>query len=131
MSNLTPSVEAALEELRAAFPDNEVIHSEDGEGGAYVTVGGFDIGRAFAPRESWIAFRLTYQHPEIDVYPHFLRPDVARVDGAPLGEGLSGPMTPWGTLQATQISRRTNEWDKTRDTASIKLGKVLEWLRTR
>lgn len=131
MSNLTPLVKAALDELQAAFPDNEVTHTEDGEGGANVIVSGFDIGPAFSPRVSWVGFRLTYQHPEIDVYPHFIRPDVVRVDGAQLGEGLSGPMTPWGTLQAIQVSRRTNVWDKTRDTASIKLGKVLEWLRTR
>ncbi|MBA3724860.1 MAG: hypothetical protein H0W86_00035 [Armatimonadetes bacterium] len=131
MSELTPAVKAALDELRAAFPGNGVTHNPDNEGGAYVMVDGLDVGQALTRNESWVAFRLTYQHPEIDVYPHYIRPDVARTDGTALGEGFSGPMSPWEGLQAVQVSRRTNEWNKQRDTASIKLKKVLEWLRTR
>jgi hypothetical protein len=64
-----------------------------------------------------------------DVYPIFVRGDLAREDGAALGEAMTS-----ATFQgrpAIQVSRRSNHLVATVDTAAIKFQKVLEWLTSR
>ena len=60
---------------------------------------------------------------------HFVRPDLARVDGQVLGEATSA-----GSFEdrpAIQLSRRSNHLDPATDTAALKLAKVLAWLSSR
>ena len=54
---------------------------DDGEGGGFVFVEPLDPGPTYVQRETWIGFRITFQYPYADVYPHFARGDLARVDG--------------------------------------------------
>lgn len=126
---IKPAIETALTQLRAAFPDSNISAVEDGSGGAYVEVGVLPIGAAFAPAQSWIGFHLTYQYAEVDVYPHFMDASVRRVDGQQLGEGLA--MGTWRGRPAVQISRRTANWNPVRHNATVKLHKVLAWLRSK
>ena len=126
---LTAEVAEAIDEIRSSFPDSKLDLHEDGEGGAFVFVEPVDPGELYQQRETWIGFRVTFQYPYADVYPHFVRTDLARVDGAPLGEGTAA-----GTFDgrpALQISRRSNRLNPETDTAAIKLHKVLTWLRSR
>jgi hypothetical protein len=127
---MTPEVTKAIEELREAFPTCEVTFREDAEGGALVTMNPIDLGPAYLQDHTWIKFHITFQYPYSDVYPHFVRPDLARADGQPLGEGMAMTSSPDGE-PAVQISRRSNRLNPATDTATLKLTKVLDWLRTR
>jgi hypothetical protein len=122
-------VAAAVKEIKIAFPKSKVEATEDGEGGAVVVVDPIEPGEIYRQRASWIGFRITFQYPASDVYPHFVRGDLARIDGKGLGEGMS--VTTFEGRPAVQISRRSNRLNPATDTAAFKLHKVLAWLRSR
>lgn len=124
-------VEAAVEELRYTFPEATVSAIPDPDGGAFVTVEPVDPGVKYEQRETWIKFHVTFQYPYSDVYPHFVRPDLRRADGNPLGEGMQPGTSPGDNQPSIQVSRRSNKLDPSIDTASLKLLKVLDWIRTR
>lgn len=126
---MTPEVSRAIEELTAAFPASVVEARALEDGGASVTVDPVDPGEAYVQRETWIRFVIGFQYPYADVYPLFVRPDLARTDGAPLGEGMTSAS--FEGVPAIQISRRSNKLDPATDTAALKVVKVLEWLRLR
>jgi hypothetical protein len=125
-----PDVRQAIAEIEAEYADAQVRVREDGEGGAYVIVDEVDVGPLYHPGKSWIGFRITFQYPYSDTYPHYVRGDLSRVDGRPLGEGTSSNVTFEGRT-AVQISRRSNRLDPRSQTALIKLKKVLAWLTSR
>lgn len=125
---MTPDVEKAIDEIKAGFPDAKVSVREDADG-AVVIVDPVDPGQQYVQRETWIGFRITFQYPYSDVYPHFIRGDLVRADGQPLGEGTS--TTTFDNLPAVQLSRKSNRLNPATDTAVIKLHKVLTWLRSR
>lgn len=127
---MNESVRRAIEELGVAFPDGRATVQEDGEGGAWVVMERVAPGSPYLQETTWIGFRITFQYPHADVYPHFVRSDLARRDGRALGEGISGGHTFLGR-PALQLSRRSNRLNPATDTAALKLGKVLQWLATR
>lgn len=119
----------AVDEVRAAFPDAQVSADAEPDGGALVFVDPVDPGEQYRQRSTWIGFRIGFQYPYADVYPHFVRGDLARLDGAALGQGMT--VTTFEGRSAVQISRRSNRLNPATDTAVIKLHKVLAWLRSR
>jgi hypothetical protein len=126
---MTPPVSEAVDEIKTTFEGSDVVAREDGEGGAYVRIDPVDPGAPYAQRETWIGFRITAQYPYADVYPLFVRPDLSRNDGQPLGEGLTP--NPFDGQPAVQVSRRSNHLDPATDTAALKVLKVLRWMATR
>ncbi|GAB3795040.1 hypothetical protein GCM10028798_03100 [Humibacter antri] len=124
----TTAIAEAIEELRATFPETEVVVEPDGAGGAWVTISSVPMGSAFLQSESWMAFQLTFPYPEADVYPLFVRADLVRRDGAAHGQGFAA--TTWGPRgeACTQLSRRSNRLDPAVDTAATKVLKVIQWL---
>jgi hypothetical protein len=126
---LMAEVTQAIDEIRSAYPDVDVAVREDGQGGAFVVVDPVELGELYDQAETWIGFQITFQYPYSDVYPHFVRGDLARHDGATLGDGTSAAT--WEGRPALQLSRRSNQLDPTTDTAVLKLLKVLDWLRGR
>ena len=127
---LTPAVTEAVQEIQRAFSIHPIVVDEDGDGGARVLVEDLEIGSPYRQDKSWMGFHITFPYPSSDVYPHFVRADLARVDGRPLGDGLSGGQSFLGR-PSVQISRKSNRLDPRNDTALHKMVKVLEWLRTR
>jgi len=128
MSTMTPSVEGAVEQIRRAFPDTAVEVREDSAGGAYVLVENLDLGPAFEPRRSWVAFPIPYVYPQGDSYPHWVRGDLARADSTPLAAPFHpGQQVPLFDRPAVMVSRRSNRWDPARDTALLKLLRVLHF----
>ena len=89
-----------------------------------------DTGDTYAQPSTWLGFHISYLHPAADVYPHYVRPDLSRVDGEPLGPGFSPTTWAFETMPAIQVSRRSNRWDPRRDTPALKALKVLAWLRS-
>jgi hypothetical protein len=126
---MTPAVAEAVEEIKAAHPGVTITVREDGGGGVFMTVEPVDPGAVYAQRETWIGFQITFQYPYADVYPHFVRADLARHDGQPLGEAMSSSSFEGRT--AIQISRKSNRLNPATDTAAVKLMKILEWLGSR
>lgn len=126
---MQPNVIKAVDEIRAAFPAVACEVVEDGEGGAYVIVEEADLGELYEPRTSWVGFRITFQYPYADVYPHFVRHDLRRVDGRPLGEAINAGQQ-FQNRPAMMLSRRSTRLNPATDTALIKLQKVLKWLST-
>ncbi len=124
---MTPDVEAAVAEIKRAFPDQRVEATPETQGGAYVVVHEHAVGERFAPSATWVGFLITFQYPDADVYPFFVRPDLQRADGSLFPAGLSGPIE-WNGRMAIQVSRRSNRWTPGVDTAATKLAKVLSWL---
>jgi hypothetical protein len=125
---VTPEVEAAIAEIRRGLPDAEVVASDDGQGGAVVFVDGIPLGVPYIQDDTWFGFRIPFNIPYADVYPHFARGDLARIDGRPLGEATSA--SSFEGRSAIQISRRSNRRSE-RETPLLKLVKVIEWLRKR
>lgn len=126
---LKTSVQRAIEEIVASFAGHKVDVTEDGQGGARVGVHDLHVGDQYAAPTSQVAFALTFQYPEADVYPHFVVPRMTRADGSPLGPSFSD--SSWGDAAATQVSRRSNNRIQDLETAVIKLLKVLAWIRSR
>ena len=127
---MTSEVESAIDEVRQAFPGHEVDAEPEPDGGAVVFVRDLPIGAQYAPSRSWIGFRIGFQYPYEDIYPHYMDPGVQRADGQPLGEGFH-QQRPWRGSPATMISRRSNHRDPALETAAIKLAKVIQWMEQR
>jgi len=125
---LKATVAQAIEEIRARFEGHEVRVREDGEGGAIVTVDDLALGPLYAQATTWLSARIVCTYPYADVYPHYVRPDLTRVDGRALGTGTS--VGTWENAPAIQLSRRSNQLDAAVDRADLKYLKVIEWLRT-
>lgn len=127
---LAPDVQEAIAQARQALAGHTIDVVEDGQGGVRVTVHDLPLGDQYVPGASWVGFAIGFQYPASDVYPHFVRGDLSRADGRPLGEALTtGHM--WNGGPAIQVSRRSPRWDRDTDTAVMKLAKVLEWIRSR
>lgn len=131
---MKPLVAQAIEEIRRTFAGHPIDVIEDGEGGANVKVHSLSIGPKFSPSTSFIAFRITFQYPMADVYPHFLIHGLRRADGVALTNPFHPDNQRWGPSgkdePATMLSRRSNHLDATVDTACGKLLKILEWIRS-
>lgn len=125
---LGPTIVEAVAEIRDSFAECAVTVDSDGMGGAWVVIDSVPLGPSYAQDDSWVAFLITFAYPDADVYPHFIRPDLSRVDGAALGAGFS--QSTWGLSgnPGLQLSRRSNRLNPGVDTAAIKLLKVLKWL---
>ena len=66
----------------------EVLVVPDGQGGAWVEVREVELGRAYVQPTTFVVFLLPFNLPGADIYPIFVRDDLARHDGAALGDGL-------------------------------------------
>ncbi len=127
---MNDAVKQAITDIRASWTDATVTEDPDNDGGALVLLEPVSIGGLYLQETTWVGFRITFQYPYADIYPHFLRSDLQRKDGRPLGDGMSGGHA-FAGRSAIQISRRSNRLNPATDTAALKLGKVLQWLATR
>lgn len=131
-------VQQAVAEIRAAFPEATVSAVADESGGAYIEVASVPLGPVYEQSETWIGFQVTHLYPYADVYPHFVRPDLRRKDGGPLGDagnpGSTGVLADGRTFlnrPAIMLSRRSRGTAASTQTALLKLQKVLLWLNDR
>jgi hypothetical protein len=126
---MTPEVERAIAELKETWPEAIVTVTPDAQGGALVIVEDVPLFPPYTQQSTWVGFLLSFQYPYADVYPHFVRRDLTRSDGKPLGDAMTAAT--FAGRPAIQVSRRSNRHEPDFQTAAIKLHKVLEWLRTR
>lgn len=130
---MNDTVQHAVEEIRNAYSGHAPDVLPDDEGGAFVKVYDLLLGEQYQTARSWVAFRITFQYPFADIYPHYCMANLARKDGRPLGEGFSQNTwkSPAGDESATMISRRSNQLNAATDTAALKLAKILDWIRSK
>lgn len=127
---MTSAVEDAIRALHNAFP-NRVDVSPLPDGGAKIVVQGVELGAPYAQSDTWFGFTLTYLHPYADIYPHFVRPDLSRLDAAPLGEAIHLNNSFYGET-AVMVSRRTRLFGPENPVdAQLKLLKVQTWMLSR
>jgi len=125
---LKAAVQNAIDKLHAIFPDAGITVEEDGDGGAYVSMDPVPLIGPYTQTETWVGFHIGFQYPASDVYPHFVRADLTRRDGAALGNGMS--IAQYRNRPAIQVSRRSNRLDPAVQTAAHKLLKVLAWMES-
>jgi|SRR5581483_2393084 len=126
---MTPEVEKAVEEVKAAFKGHDIEVDPVSDGGARVIVRGIALSATYSVQETWVGFIIGFQYPRADVYPHHIDQSVKRKDGKPLGQGFSGPVK-WQDRDCIQVSRKSNKLDPNVDTAATKLAKVIEWINS-
>ena len=121
-------------EIRDTYGIDEVHVVEDGQGGAWVEITDLELGPPYLQDTTFLICLLPFNRPGADVYPMFVRVDLARVDGGPLGEGFQVTQLMWpGEPQprpVVQVSRRTRGAFNGQ-TPSQKIEKVLDWIRSR
>jgi hypothetical protein len=125
---VTPAVALAISELRSRFGAECVVAWPEASGGAWVVIDGVDIGSFWTPTTTWLGFLISYLHPDADCYPHFIGPEVARVDGKPMTPPLN-PGQVFSGMPATMISRSSPRRKKV-ETPADKADKVISFLRS-
>jgi hypothetical protein len=126
---MTSEVQAAIQEIAQAFHGYRLESVDDGQGGAFVVLYDVPLAGPYQQTHTWVGFQLTHTYPYADVYPHFVRYDLSRHDGKPLGDGMA--IGNFRNQPTIQISRRANRHNPATDTALLKLCKVLRWLNSR
>ncbi len=126
-------VRSAIELLQRAYPSTTLRVVPDAQGGAWIEMLDVPFGPPYAQSSSFIIFLLPFNLPGSDIYPFFIRPDFARIDGAALGPGFQPTQLSWpgdpAPRPVLQVSRRTRGAFSTQ-TAPHKVAKVLDWIRT-
>lgn len=132
---LKAAVEAVIADLRAVYGGDHVLMIPDGQGGAWVEIDQVELGEAYIQPTTFLVFLLPFNLPGADIYPMFVRDDLARSDGRQLGDGLQRTTLSWpgqpSQRPVVQVSRRTRGGAFTVQSAVQKTEKVLEWLRNR
>lgn len=128
---LKNSVATAVEQLRGAFADHELRVVPDGQGGAWFEILDIDLGSTYEPARTFVVGLLPFTLPASDIYPLFIRADLTRCDGRPLGDAFQVTTLSWPgeptARPVVQVSRRTRN-NFTAQTAAQKVGKVLHWV---
>jgi hypothetical protein len=126
-------VRSAIELLQRAYPSTALRVVPDAQGGAWIEMLDVPFGSPYAQSSSFVIFLLPFNLPGSDIYPFFVRPDFARVDGAALGPCFQPTQLSWpgdpAPRPVVQVSRRTRGAFSTQ-TAPHKVAKVLDWMRT-
>jgi hypothetical protein len=124
---MTPAIKKALEELQAHFP-GLVSWKEAPNGSFEVIIERLDLGHPYKQQDTWFGFTVTPLVEYADVYPHFVRPDLMRVDGAQLGQAFQQNGRFYDRL-AVQVSRRAKMSGPEYPVSPLlKLLKVHKWM---
>ncbi len=133
-STAKAAVRNALDSVTGAFPDSGLTTHADGQGGLWVELTGVPLGIPYQQDDTFVLFLLPFTLPGSDIYPMFVRRDLSRVDGQPLGEGFQPTELSWPAERSPrpvlQVSRRTRGAFASQ-TAAQKIVKVIDWIRTR
>jgi hypothetical protein len=131
-AGLKTSVRDALASVEATFPSIEMRVVPDGQGGAWVEFLDLPLGAPYTHDTTFVVFLLPFNLPGSDIYPMFVRPDLSRINGQPLGQAFQVSQLSWPGEQTpravVQVSRRTRG-SFAAQTAGQKVSKVLDWMR--
>ncbi len=132
MSELKAAVHAGITGIAARYGAERVRTTADAQGGAWVEILGIAPGPPYLQETTFVVVLLPFALPNADIYPLFVRHDLSRRDGQPLGAGFQVTQLSWpGEPQprsVVQVSRRT-VGNFAIQTPIQKIDKVLEWIR--
>ena len=135
LADVKEAVKTALADIVNAYGEDRVRVVPDGQGGVWIEIADVELGDAYAQDSTFVICLLPFNLPGADVYPLFIRNDLARRDGNGLGEGFGTTSVNWpGDAQprpVVQVSRRTRGNAFALQTPRQKIEKVLDWVRTR
>lgn len=120
---------AALQEVRSTFEEHTVRAWPDGTGGVHVVIEDIDLGPAWTQETSWLSFTINYLYPDADTYPHYVRPDLAHVDGNPLVAPFH-PGNMFQDLPAVMVSRSSPNRVSGLSTAARKALSVITFIQS-
>jgi len=124
---MIPGIKRAIEELQAQFP-SLVSWKELSNGSVEVAVHRLDLGLPYKQQDTWFGFTITPLVEYADVYPHFVRPDLSRMDGAQLGQAFQYNRS-FYDKPAVQVSRRAKmSGPEFPVSPLLKLLKVHKWM---
>jgi len=121
-----PTHAAAIETVRDAFADHEVVVEEPGDGTTVVTVRDIEVGCGWNVTRLDLAVKLQVTFPTSPPYPFYGPAGMARADGRVLSQ--IQPQVPVDGLMRTQISLM-KPYDPTVETLGARLVSVVGWLR--
>jgi len=126
---MKPEVAREVAKLQVRYP-GQVIVEELPDGGAKVKITDRSLaGDVYVQDQTWCGFTITFMHPYADIYPTFVRGDLARKDGQPLGRSCNPQPNGFYGEQTVMLSRRTKLVDAEHPVdAALKMEKVLQWL---
>lgn len=134
-ARLAPAVEKAIASITRQHP-GQLIHWADGNGGAHVFIESADLGGPYDQAVTWVSFHVPHTLPDGDIYPLWLRPDLSRQDGGPIGKvdtagrNFLHQNQTWLNEAAVMVSLRSNDRDPRVDSPARKLARVLEAVRS-
>lgn len=132
-TTIKPNVAKALESLTTTFDDWELVTVPDGQGGLWVESPRVALGPPYTQATTYLVFLLPFGLPGVDIYPMFVRHDLTRIDGQPLGPAFQQTSLAWpgeaGPRPVVQVSRLT-QGNLAAQTAAQKITKVLGWMKT-
>lgn len=124
---MSPEIAKALEELQKQFP-GQVSWKDVTGGSVAVTVERMQLGEPYNQHETWCGFTITPLVAYADVYPHFVRPDLSRIDRAALGQAFQQNRG-FYDRPAVQVSRRAKIVGADYPVSPLlKLLKVHQWM---
>jgi hypothetical protein len=128
---LKQAVDDALSQIRACCEDVTINTYGDGQGGAWVELVDVPLGEPYTQDKTFLVFLLPFTLPGSDIYPMFIRGDLSRLDGRPLGEGFAVTELAWPgdptPRPVVQVSRKTRG-SFAAQTATQKVAKVMHWV---
>ncbi|KWF15218.1 hypothetical protein WL82_28975 [Burkholderia ubonensis] len=122
------SVEKALSDLQRQFAGHAITVAPDGVGGAFFFIEGLDLGPGFVPSKSWLGGHITSAFPFADIYPMYIDGGLKRANGAQFVAPVV-PINIWQGRPAIQVSRVNRNAANEAQSASLKVARVLDFLR--
>lgn len=134
-ASVKAAVREAFDSIVAVFPDRTISRYPDGQGGLWVEIADVPLGDNYKQATTFLVFLLPFTLPGADIYPTFVRPDLARLDGSAHGDGFGVTQLTWPAedtpRRVMQLSRRTRRDAFAAQTAAQKIMKVIHWLVTK
>jgi hypothetical protein len=128
-ARVSAAVAVAVSQVRAAFANWPVHAWATADGSAIVIIEDIELGPRWIQDTTWLAFQISYLHPDADCYPHWVRPDLARANGAALVPPLHNQNQTFDGRPAVMISRRSPRRNPAIDTPARKAQSVVRFLR--
>lgn len=129
MNAVNPGALQGLREVQAMFDGYDVRSWPDGTGGVHVVIENLQLGAAWIQESSWLGFTINYLYPDADTYPHYVRADLAHIDG----NALVVPFHIGNTFQdqaAVMVSRNSPQRVTGLSTAARKALSVLTYIQS-
>ena len=124
-----PGPLTGLREVQAVFEGHDIRSWPDGMGGVHVVIDEVQLGPAWVQETSWLGFTINYLYPDADTYPHYVRADLAHVDG----NALVVPFHAGNSFQdqgAVMVSRSSPQRVSGLSTAARKALSVLTFIQS-